>query len=88
MSYEEANAALVDRVERGWATRQEIAPNLQFVAWHAESARLHVLDKKAPGLWAEVATVYTKLQAAAWGGEQPTSIEMRELAKRLRAAGF
>jgi hypothetical protein len=49
---------------------------------------LHVLDKKAPGLWAEVATVYTKLQAAAWGGEQPTSTEMRELAKRLRAAGF
>ena len=82
------NAQVVERQERNYVTRQDMAPLLHFAGWNAEESVLHAVNKKDSGLWDEIAAVYNALKSAAWGGDQPSAAEMRDLAQRLRDAGF
>jgi hypothetical protein len=84
----EQNAAIVERHARGYMTRQEITPHLRFNAWEDEEARLHTVNQVEAGLWDEIAAVYNALRTASLGGDQPEPGAMRELADRLRSAGY
>jgi len=84
----EANARVVERHESNFLIRTEMHLHLRFVAWEAEAPALHVLNQKEPGLWDEIEDAYSKLRATAWGGDTASSVELRDLAKRVRGAGY